>query len=69
MTHEIIRSLETIQDQVKQANAEFKSTVQSVSGSLLRSLSLSGAQEQLKTAASQLRAGYQKALAPIDCSS
>lgn len=57
------------QDKVKQANAEFKSSVQSVTGSLLRSLSLSGAQQQLKTAASQLRASYEKALAPIDCSS
>jgi outer membrane protein TolC len=56
-------------DQVKQANATFKGAVQDVRGSLLQSLSLSGAKQQLKTAASHLQASYKQALAPIDCSS
>jgi uncharacterized phage infection (PIP) family protein YhgE len=56
-------------DQVKQANSAFKSAVQSVSQTLLKSLSLSGAQQQLKTAAAQLQSSYKQALAPIDCSS
>jgi uncharacterized phage infection (PIP) family protein YhgE len=55
--------------QVKQANSAFKSAVQSVSQTLLKSLSLSGAQQQLKTAAAQLQSSYKQALAPIDCSS
>ena len=55
--------------QVEQANSAFKSAVQSVSQTLLKSLSLSGARQQLKTAAAQLQSSYKQALAPIDCSS
>jgi hypothetical protein len=52
---------------VQQANSAFKTTVETVGGTLLKSLSASDASQQLKSAAAELKTGYEKALAPIDC--
>ena len=55
--------------QVESANQSFKSAVTSVGQQLGRSLTLSNASQQLQTAVQSLASSYQKALAPIDCSS
>src|SRR5262245_54687743 len=52
---------------IQQANADFKTTLESVGSTLLKSLSASDAGDQLKSAATELKTGYEKALAPIDC--
>jgi hypothetical protein len=52
---------------IQQANSQFKTTVESVGSTLLKSLSASDAAAQLKSAAGELKTSYEKALAPIDC--
>jgi multidrug efflux pump subunit AcrA (membrane-fusion protein) len=52
---------------VQQASSDFKGTIESVGSSLLKSLSATDAEQQLKAAAAQLQTGYKQALAPIDC--
>jgi len=55
--------------QVQSANATFKAELTSVAREVGRSVTLSNAAQQLQTAVASLATGYQKALAPIDCSS
>ncbi len=54
--------------QVQSANQEFSSQLQSITGSLGSSLSLSQAATQLQSALQQLGSAYQTTLAKIDCS-
>ena len=57
-------------EQVQTASSTFANQVSSIVSGLLstKSLSLSGAEAQLKSAASQLKSSYKTALAPINCS-
>jgi hypothetical protein len=55
--------------QVQAANDSFKTEVNTVASTVLRSLSASDAQAQLQTAVSGLAAAYKTAFAKIDCSS
>ena len=54
--------------QVQAANEAFTQQVKSIASSVGKSLSLSDAATQLKTAASQLATSYQQTLGKIDCS-
>lgn len=54
--------------QVKQATQTFEQQVSSVLSSVTSSLSLSGAESQLKSALGQLEKSYASALGPIECS-
>ena len=54
--------------QVQKANEAFKSQVQSITGSLGKSLSLSDAKTQLSSALQQLASAYEQSFASIDCS-
>lgn len=53
--------------QVQNANKAFSQQVQSIVSQLGSGLSPSNAEQKLKTAANQLAASYQSALAPISC--
>ncbi len=55
--------------QVESANQAFKTALSSIGQQLGRSLTLSNGAQQLQTALASLASSYQKALAPIDCSS
>jgi conjugal transfer/entry exclusion protein len=55
--------------QVESANQAFKSAVSNIGQQLGKSLTLSNGAQQLQTALASLAGSYQKALAPIDCSS
>ena len=57
-------------EQVQKASSTFANEVSSIVSGLLstKSLSVSGAEAQLKSAASQLKSSYKTALAPINCS-
>ncbi len=55
--------------QVQAANQAFKAEVTDVGKQLGTSITLSNGAQQIKTALQSLASGYQKALAPIDCSS
>jgi hypothetical protein len=57
-------------EQVQKASSTFANEVSSIVSGLLstKSLSISGAEAQLKSAASQLKSSYKTALAPINCS-
>jgi len=55
--------------QVQAANDSFKTEVNTVVSTVLKSLSLSDAQAQLQTAVSDLAAAYKTSFSKIDCSS
>ena len=55
--------------QVQAANDSFKTEVNTVASTVLKSLSLSDAQAQLQTAASDLAAADKTSFAKVDCSS
>jgi len=57
-------------EEVQKATSTFESQVSSIVSGLLstKSLSVSGAEAQLKSAVSQLTSSYKQALAPINCS-
>jgi uncharacterized protein HemX len=54
--------------QVESANREFKSQLDSIAQGLTSNLSLSGAEEKLRSAAQQLADSYRQTFAQIDCS-
>jgi hypothetical protein len=54
---------------VQEATQTFKTEVANVGRQLATSLSASDAEQQIQTALQGLASSYQKALAPIDCSS
>jgi hypothetical protein len=54
---------------VQEATQTFKTEVANVGRQLVTSLSAGDAQQQIQTALQGLASSYQKALAPIDCSS
>ena len=53
--------------QVQSANKEFSSQLRSIAGDLGSNLSLSGAENQLRSAFSQLGDAYRQTFAKIDC--
>ncbi len=53
--------------EVESANKEFTSELEAVASDLRSNLSLSGAKEQVETAAKQLASSYQQSFAQIDC--
>jgi conjugal transfer/entry exclusion protein len=55
--------------QVQSANATFKSEVTGVAQEIGRSVTLTNGAQQMQAALQGLASGYEKALAPIDCSS
>ncbi len=55
-------------EQIKQATAQFTSTLRSTAGSLLTSTSLNDAGDTLQAASADLATAYRAALEPIDCS-
>lgn len=55
--------------QVESANQTFKNAITDIGQQLGKSLTLSNGAQQLQTAVQSLASSYQKALAPIDCSS
>ena len=55
--------------QVQSATQAFKSEVSDVARQLGKSVTLSAGAQQIQTALQALASGYEKALAPIDCSS
>jgi hypothetical protein len=57
----------TRRDQVKAANQAFGDQVRSIAQNVGRSLSLTGAETQLKDATTQLASTYEQTLGRIDC--
>ncbi|MGB0889591.1 MAG: YebC/PmpR family DNA-binding transcriptional regulator, partial [Solirubrobacterales bacterium] len=53
---------------IKQATAQFTSTLRSTAGSLLTSTSLTDAGDTLQAASADLATAYRAALEPVDCS-
>lgn len=60
---------QTPKQQIAEANSTFSSAVTSSVKQLGTSLSLSGLEENVTTAAQELADAYQQALEPVDCSS
>jgi hypothetical protein len=54
--------------QIEQANSAFTAQVRSVAADLGKSLSLSGAKDQMTTALQQLADAYKSSFAKVDCS-
>ena len=54
--------------EVESANKQFTSQLDSVANGLTSNLSLSGAEQKLKSAAQQLSSSYKQTFATIDCS-
>jgi hypothetical protein len=54
--------------QVESANEEFKSQLNSITEGLTSNLSLSGAEQKLRSATQQLASSYRQTFAKIDCS-
>jgi hypothetical protein len=54
--------------EVESANKQFKAELNSIAEGLTSNLSLSGAEEKLRSAAQQLADSYQQTFAKIDCS-
>jgi hypothetical protein len=54
--------------QVESANKQFKSQLDSIASGLTSDLSLSGAEQKLRTATQQLANSYKQTFAKIDCS-
>jgi hypothetical protein len=54
--------------QVESANKQFKSELDSIASGLTSDLSLSGAEQKLRTATQQLASSYRQTFAKVDCS-
>ena len=52
---------------VESANKQFKSQLDSIANGLTSNLSLSGAEQKLKSAAQQLASSYKQTFATVDC--